>query len=105
MAYRITINVENHEDIEDALRIVAEEISEGNTSGMIGYSSDDWELERLDEDEEETREVSVAWDTDGEENPYLPERVDVPTSVIDEDNVAYWLSDHYGFCVTSYSVC
>lgn len=47
--------------------------------------------------------VSVNWDTDGinPEELNLPEVVDIP-AYINEDEVADWLSDNYGYCVYSW---
>ncbi|MEE3358212.1 MAG: hypothetical protein VZR31_09010 [Lachnospiraceae bacterium] len=46
------------------------------------------------------RTVGVEWDTDGmdEEELDLPSEVEVPSELDDED-VADYLSDTYGFCV------
>jgi len=46
----------------------------------------------------EPRLVRVYWDTDGEVIEDLPTEVRVPSEV-DEDGVADWLSDEYGWCV------
>lgn len=40
----ITINIEDVNDAADACREVADKIDEGYTSGLIGFSSDSWEL-------------------------------------------------------------
>jgi len=42
----ITINVENEADAPDALRIIAEQIEEGYTSGFVGCSCDTWSIEK-----------------------------------------------------------
>ena len=50
------------------------------------------------------RAVNIEWDFDGEEDPpNLPNEVNIPTNVFDED-VADWLSDNFGWCVKSYSL-
>lgn len=41
----ITINIENIEDAAIACREVANLIEEGNTSGLIGWSVDTWDIE------------------------------------------------------------
>lgn len=53
--------------------------------------------------ERSSRIVSVEWDTDGEDVEDLPEEVEVP-SEIEEEDIADWLSDEYGYCVESFSV-
>jgi len=42
--------------------------------------------------------VSVEWDTDGKDVKDLPTIIAVPNE-IEYDDVADWLSDHYGWCV------
>ena len=47
----------------------------------------------------------IVWDTDGED----PEELDLPTEVevpgdVDEDGIADWLSDEYGYCVYHYEM-
>ena len=46
------------------------------------------------------RTVGVEWDTDGMD----PEELDLPVAVeipgeLDDEDVADYLSDHYGYCV------
>ncbi len=45
----------------------------------------------------------IVWDTDGEdtEDLELPTQVEVPLCV-DEDDIADYLSDRYGYCVESF---
>lgn len=45
--------------------------------------------------------VFVAWDTDGEDIVGLPNPAEVPND-IEEDEIADWLSDEYGWCVKSW---
>ena len=54
--------------------------------------------ERLNEEDGSTRLILVDWDDDGEN---LPTKVKVPTDIDDED-VADYLSDTYGFCVNGW---
>ena len=44
----------------------------------------------------------IDWDTDGEEVP-LPKRLLIPESV-DEEDVADFLSDMFGFCIKSLTI-
>ena len=53
--------------------------------------------------ERSSRTVSVEWDTDGKDVDDLPEEVEVPSD-IDEEDIADWLSDEYGYCVESFYV-
>ena len=48
---------------------------------------------------------NIAWETDGcsTEELGLPIEVDVP-SEIEEDDIADWLSDEYGFLVESFEL-
>ena len=56
------------------------------------------------ETDEETIKVYVNWETDGYslEELGLPSEVDVPKD-IEEEDIADWLSDEYGFLVNSFS--
>lgn len=52
------------------------------------------------------RAVNIVWDYDeGEEGSFteLPNCVDIPASV-NNDEVADWLSDNYGWCVVSFDI-
>ena len=51
--------------------------------------------EKLNVEDGNTRFIMVDWDDDGEN---LPRSVEIPTDIDDED-VADYLSDTYGFCV------
>jgi len=46
------------------------------------------------------RKIEVYWDTDGEDVD-LPEVVEVPEDIDDED-IADYISDEYGWCVESW---
>lgn len=43
--------------------------------------------------------TNIIWDADGEDIDYLPKKID-----IGEDEIADWLSDHFGFCVESFVI-
>lgn len=47
--------------------------------------------------------VDIKWDTDGEDIEYLPERVSIPF-FMDDDEIADYLSDKYGFCVFGFNI-
>lgn len=49
----------------------------------------------------ETRTIRVFWCTDEEADIALPELVDIPSDIDDED-VTDFLSDEYGFLVESW---
>lgn len=69
--------------------------------------------EEMDMDEEEvkfhgvTRErtaVDIRWDIDeDDEQVALPTEVEIPWDIYDDD-IADYLSDEYGFCVSDYNV-
>ena len=52
------------------------------------------------------KKVKVDWDVDleGSKNIKLPTFVDVPETIEDE-NIADWLSDEYGWCVNAWYEC
>ena len=54
--------------------------------------------EKLNVEDGNTRFIMVDWDDDGEN---LPRRVEIPSDIDDED-VADYLSDTYGFCVNGW---
>lgn len=47
--------------------------------------------------------VDIEWDTDGEDIKDLPERVEVPI-IINDDEIADFLSDEYGYCVFGFNI-
>ena len=47
--------------------------------------------------------VDIKWDTDGEDIKDLPERVEIPFFVDDEE-IADFLSDEYGYCVFGFII-
>ena len=65
----------------------------GNYRHLIDISVE--MCERLNEEDGSTCLILVDWDDDGEN---LPTKVKIPTDIDDED-VADYLSDTYGFCV------
>lgn len=73
----------------------------------LSYPSSSY-IRIIDEPEEGQAEistftVSVEWDTDGEDVEDLPKIIAVPNE-IEDDDVADWLSDHYGWCVYGWRV-
>ena len=54
--------------------------------------------------------TNILWDTEdnGEHIPQeklgLPSEVEIRDPAIDEDNVAVWLSDTFGYCVDSFVI-
>lgn len=41
--------------------------------------------------------VNIQWDTDGEDIP-LPNEIEIPEGMTNEDNISDYLSDVTGFC-------
>ena len=46
--------------------------------------------------------AEIKWDTDGEVDLELPSEIEIPD--MEEDQVADYLSDCFGFCIFSFSV-
>jgi hypothetical protein len=44
----------------------------------------------------------IKWDTDGE-NVELPTEVEIPND-IEDDEIADYLSDEYGWCIESFNI-
>lgn len=67
---------------------------------------DDEEEEEEEEEREPWKVVNIVWDIkddEWEDEPDVPAEVEVPGDV-DEDDIADWLSDEYGYCVESYEL-
>lgn len=45
MSYKVTLYIENEQDIPFALQEVANLVNQGYTNGFIGCSSDSWDIE------------------------------------------------------------
>ena len=82
----------SNEEIDNYL----EDAKSGDYSHLIDVSVE--MCERLNGEDGNTRLILVDWDDDGEN---LPTKVKVPTDIDDED-VADYLSDTYGFCVNGW---
>lgn len=42
--------------------------------------------------------VNIAWDVDDEEDVALPEEIDIPDGMTDEDEISDYLSEVTGYC-------
>lgn len=82
----------SNEEIDNYL----EDAKSGDYRHLIDVSVE--MCERLNGEDGNTRLVLVDWDDDGEN---LPTKVKIPTDIDDED-VADYLSDTYGFCVNGW---
>ena len=82
----------SNEEIDNYL----EDAKSGDYRHLIDISVE--MCERLNGEDGNTRLILVDWDDDGEN---LPTKVKVPTDIDDED-VADYLSDTYGFCVNGW---
>ncbi|MBO5958053.1 MAG: hypothetical protein J6Q39_10920 [Bacteroidales bacterium] len=90
-----------------ALQHIIDRIECGYRCGYLTESSaeGDWGMSG---EEEDYRLVSVDWDVSDSEfetfvDEGVPRKVYVPMSVEEED-IADWLSDEYGYCVESYTI-
>jgi len=102
--------------IENCIRLIESDIRKNNyeeftdndknylkmikqTQGRdINYDIQSWNV-----DDSSILVSDIVWDTDGEdaEDLELPTQVEVPLCV-DEDDIADYLSDRYGYCVKSF---
>ena len=41
--------------------------------------------------------INIVWDTDGE-NVELPNEIELPFGMVDEDEISDYISDETGFC-------
>lgn len=89
-----------------ALQEIINQLEGGYHCGLFDEGSWSCSGEEEDDEEEDEREVYVKWDVSDSEfetfaDEGIPHRVWVPTSV-DEEDIADWLSDEYGYCVESW---
>jgi hypothetical protein len=94
-----------------ALQHIIDRIESGYVCGYLtdADAEGDWGMsgeEEDEEDEEIAREVYVKWDVSDSEfetfvNEGVPRRVWIPANV-EEENIADWLSNEYGYCVESW---
>ena len=106
--YVIRVYLSSFYDVE----VEAENVDKAK---KMAESSENWDMNEIEENlalqegetevfdeypSDTTRTVSVKWDTDGmdEEELDLPNEVNVPGGLDDED-VADWLTEAYGFCI------
>jgi hypothetical protein len=101
----------SREEAIGALIEVIERMERGFECGNFTDSEvdGDWGMsgeEEDEEDEEIAREVYVKWDVSDSEfetfvNEGVPRRVWIPANV-EEENIADWISNEYGYCVESW---
>lgn len=91
-----------------ALQHIIDRIESGYVCGYLtdADAEGDWGMIGEEEDEEVEREVYVKWDVSDSEfetfvNEGVPRRVWIPANV-EEENIADWLSNEYGYCVESW---
>lgn len=109
--YVIRVYLSSFYDVE----VEAENVDKAK---KMAESSENWDMNEIEENlalqegetevideypSDTTRTVGVEWDTDGmdEEELDLPNEVEIPGDIDDED-VADYLSDTYGFCVNGW---
>lgn len=91
-----------------ALQEIISQLEGGYSCGHLNGADGSWSCTGEEDGEEDEREVYVRWDVSDSEfetfaDEGVPHRVWVPTSV-DEEDIADWLSDEYGYCVESYTI-
>lgn len=75
----------NHKDVKDLLEKIKEEVEDA--------------LQMISQ----RKARNIEWDTDNDDNIYLPAEVDIPIG-IEDDRIADYLSDKYGFLVSSFEL-
>lgn len=90
-----------------ALQEIMKQLEEGYSCGYLNGAEGSWSCSGED-DEEDERLIYVIWDVSDSEfetftDECVPHRVYVPMS-IDEDDIADYLSDKYGYCVESFEI-
>ena len=102
------------ETTQDAVYALQEIISQLEGGYYCGYTGGEidgtWSCteDTEEEEEEDCRLVYVNWDVSDSEfetftDEGVPREVYVPMSV-EEDDIADWLSDEYGYCVESFTI-
>lgn len=91
-----------------ALQEIMNQLEDGYSCGHLNGADGSWSCTGEEDDEEDYRLVYVNWDvSDSEFETFVdectPRKVYVPMSV-EEDDIADWLSDEYGYCVESFEI-
>ncbi len=47
--------------------------------------------------------INIKWDTDGENIP-LPNEIEIPSNITDEDEISDYITDITGFCHKGFSI-
>ncbi len=47
--------------------------------------------------------MDIQWDTDGEDVE-LPDEIEIPEGMIDEDEISDYISEQTGFCYKGFSI-
>ena len=105
--FETNFSCETSEEVVYTLQEIIRRIEGGYSCGYLDEG--DWSMsgeDTYENDKEDEREVYVYWDVSDSEfetfaDEGVPHRVWVPTSV-EEDEIADWLSDEYGYCVESW---
>ena len=68
------------------------QLKDGDLGGCIGSPENAWEA------------VRVEWDTDGDNEAlaFLPEEIELPEGVSDEESISDYISEQTGFCHRGY---
>lgn len=95
-------------EIVSTLQEIINKLENGYSWGFLN-DSNTWHCHGKDEDDdEETMTIRVKWDVSDSEfetfvDSNIPCRIEVP-AYIEEDDIADYLSDKYGYCVESFFI-
>lgn len=48
--------------------------------------------------------TKIEWDTDNEVNTELPETIDIPNGITDEEEISEYISEQTGFCHNGFTL-
>jgi hypothetical protein len=109
MKFEVEFECNSTQDAIYALQEIMNQLEDGYSCGHLCGVDGSWSCSGEEmKDDEECRLVHVEWDLSDSvfetfEDEGIPREVWVPVSV-DEDEIADWLSDTYGWCVNSFEI-
>lgn len=111
MNFEANFECNSTQDAIYALQEIMNQLEDGYSCGHLCGVDGSWSCsgeEKEEDDEEDCRLVYVKWDVSDSTfetfvDESIPRKVWVPMSV-EEDDIADWLSDKYGYCVESFTI-
>lgn len=97
------INIEWDIDMDEAIEIL-DDMSVGDAAQSLKISKEKYSKMTIDERHEVAIDIFHHCPAVLDELMGLPNEVEIPAELIDEDDITDWLSDEYGFCFNGYGL-